>query len=308
MRQVLEWPALPLDGWQDTYRTLHMYTQVVGKIRLALTPAMNHWWHVPLYVTARGLTTTPIPYGDRAFEMAFDGFESALLVTATDGSIRRVPLGTTVSAFYEQVLADLADIGIRVQIGPMPVEVVRPVRFDADDRAVRFDPEAVRRCFRVLSRVDQVLKRFRAGFAAKSSPVHFFWGSFDLAVTRFSGRPAPARTGDRINACAYNAELSSVGFWPGGEIPGGVRIDGPAFYAYSYPKPEGLEQAPIRPAGAYWHAALGEFILPYEAVRRSSDPARTILEFADSAFQAGARLAGWPPEAVGLPPAVARCL
>lgn len=307
MRQEVAWPSIPLDAWRETYRTLHMYTQVVGKIRLALAPTMNHWWQAPLYVTARGLTTSPVPYGDRAFELAFDFFEEALLLSVTDGTTRRVPLGSTVASFYQQVFSVLADLGIQVHVWPMPVEVVHPVRFDEDRREVQFDNEAVRRFFRALSLVDQVLKRFRAGYAGKSSPVHFFWGSFDLAVTRFSGRPAPARPGDRINACAYNAELSSIGFWPGGEVPWGARLDEPTFYAYSYPKPEGLEHAPIRPEGASWHAILGEFILPYEAVRQSSDPSRAVLDFATSAFQLGAGLAGWPAEAVTMAPEVAQC-
>lgn len=308
MRHGEAWPSLPLEAWRDTYRTLHMYTQVVGKIRLALAPMMNHWWQVSLYVTTRGLTTSPIPIGDGAFEMAFDFFEEALIITSTGGAIRRVPLGSTVCEFYGQVFSELYELGVQPQIWPIPVEVVDPVRFTEDRREVQFDGEAARRYFRALSSVDQVFKRFRAQYFGKSSPVHFFWGSFDLAVTRFSGRPAPVRSGNRINACAYNAELSSVGFWPGGEVPGGARLDEAAFYAYSYPRPAGLEHAPIRPEGAAWNESFGEFLLPYEAVRRAPDPSRAILDFAESAFQAGARLAGWPSDTVHLRPEAVMCL
>ncbi len=307
MRPTETWPSLPLDEWQETYRTLHMYTQVVGKIRLALAPMMNHWWQVPLYVTARGLTTSPMPSAVGPCELSFDFFDGVLLLATSGGEVRRVPLGTTVARFYEQVLSELAGLGIRVHLWPMPVEVVDPVRFDQDRRDVRFEAEAVRRFFQVLTSVDQVLKRFRAPYVGKSSPVHFFWGSFDLAVTRFSGRPAPMRSGDRINACAYNAELASIGFWPGGDLPGGARVAEAAFYAYSYPRPAGLEHATILPARAAWNEALGEFLLPYEAVRRAPDPAQAILDFAESAFQAGARLAGWPSDVLHPRPEMTQC-
>jgi hypothetical protein len=290
------WPALPLEEWRETYRTLHMYTQVVGKIRLALAPMMNHWWQTPLYVTTRGLTTSPIAYGDRTFELTFDFFEERLIITVNDGEVRRIPLGLSVHDFYFQVCATLASLGFRVSIWPQPVEVVAPVRFDRDRREPNFDGAQARRFFQALSSADRVFKRFRAEYTGKVSPVHFFWGSFDLAVTRFSGRPAPERQGDRVSALSYNAELASVGFWPGGDFPGVGRIDEAVFYAYSYPKPEGLERVEI--PGATWNATFGEFVLPYERVRHAQSPDLAVLKFARAAFEAGARLAGWP---VGAP-------
>ncbi|MDQ3810473.1 MAG: DUF5996 family protein [Chloroflexota bacterium] len=292
------WPSLPLEDWQDTYATLHMYTQIVGKIRLALSPMTNHWWQVPLYVTARGLTTSPMAYHDRTFQMDFDLFDHQLLVQTCDGDVRRVALGPAVKDFYREVLATLQALGIRPRIWRRPVEVPDPIPFDEDDRHATYDPAAAQRFWQVLRRVERVFHEFRGRFTGKSSPVHFFWGSFDLAVTRFSGRPAAPKPGaDLITRVAYNAEQSSLGFWPGG---GEVR--GAAFYSYTYPQPAGFERQPARPEGAFYHAGLGEFLLLYEDVYAAEDPARLILEFAQSTYEAGARLQGWPIDELELPP------
>lgn len=289
------WPAMPRPSeWRGTYRTLHMYAQVVGKIRMAAHPPMNQWWHVPLHVTTRGFGTTPIPHEGCTFELTFDLVAGHLLVHTSEGHEARIPLGGTVHAFYDEVLATLDRFGIAVPIWPVPVEVPDGVRFDLDDRPASWDPAQARAFFEVLRRVDMAFKGFRAQWEGKASPVHFFWGAFDLAVTRFSGRPAPERPGDRVSALAYNAELTSVGFWPGGAWPGAGWIDEAFFYAYTYPKPDGLEHARIRPAEAAWRADLGEFVLPYEAVRTAEDPAATLLAFARTTHDAGAALAGWP--------------
>jgi len=261
---------LTLADWRDTYRTIHMYTQIVGKMRLAHAPLMNEWWQVALYVTTRGLTTTPIVYGDRTMEIAFDFHHHTLVVTTSDGTVRTVPLGGTVHAFYDEVLAVVNRLGFPTRINPMPVEIAQPVRFDADDRPAGYDPAMAQRCFQVMSRVDGVFKRFRARFTGKASPVHFFWGSFDLTTTRFSGQPAPVRQGDAVSAWAYRSTLASLGFWPGGEFPGVGQIDEPIFYAYNYPVPQGLETTPVQPEVAAWHPAFGEFVLPYAAGARAS--------------------------------------
>ncbi len=273
-----------------------MYTQVVGKIRLALGPMTNHWWHVPLYVTARGLTTSPMPYGERTFQMDFDLFEHQLVVQTSDGEVRRIALGPAVKDFYREVMATLRALGIDVRTWPRPVEVPEPIPFAQDDRHATYDPAAAHRFWQVLRRVDRVFHTFRGRFTGKSSPVHFFWGSFDLAVTRFSGRPAaPRPDADLITRLSYNAELSSLGFWPGGG-----EVKGAAFYSYMFPQPAGLEQQKVRPDAALYHARLGEFLLLYDDVRTAADPAQLILEFGQSTYEAGARLQGWPMDELRL--------
>jgi Family of unknown function (DUF5996) len=292
----MPWPDLSLPTWPETRPVLHMYTQVVGKVRLALSPMENHWWQVPLYVTTRGLTTSPIPYADSCFQLDFDLFDHQLVVQTSEGEVRRIALGSSVKVFYADVMRTLGGLGIQVRMQPRPSEVADPIPFTEDDRAT-YDPAAAHRFWEVLRRVDSVLRTFRAGFVGKSSPVHFFWGSFDLAVTRFSGRPAdPPPGADPMTRIGYNAELSSVGFWPGG---GGV--EGAAFYAYTSPKPAGLEDQPVRPqAAAFYDAKLGEFLLMYDAVRSLDDPAAAILDFAQSTYEAGARLQGWRIEELRL--------
>ncbi|HET7564144.1 MAG TPA: DUF5996 family protein [Gemmatimonadaceae bacterium] len=289
-----DWPALPLEAWKDTYDTLHMYTQVVGKVRLEFAPMMNEWWQVPLYLTARGLTTSPIPYRDRTFAMTFDFFEHQLHVDTSDGEVRRIPLGGAVKTFYREVMDTLHALGIDATIWPHPVEVPDPIPFDQDDRHHTYDPDAARRFWDVLRQVAVVLTEFRARFTGKCSPVHFFWGSFDLAVTRFSGRSAaPKPDADLITRLAYDAQLSSVGFWPGGQ-----GIDGAAFYSYTYPEPTGFRSQTVRPAAAFYQDQLGEFLLMYDDVRAAADPRRAILDFAQSTYEAGARLQNWPRELV----------
>ena len=290
------WPTLRLDAWQDTYQTLHMYTQVVGKVRLKLSPMINQWWQTPLYLAARGLSTSPIPYPscDRTFEMRFDFLDHRLVIETYDGKVRSIALGGAVKDFYREVMEALRGLGVEVRIWTMPVEVVDPIPFEQDDRHATYDPVYAHRFWQVLRQADVVLKEFRGRFTGKSSPVHFFWGSFDLAVTRFSGRPAPPPEGtDLITRLGYNAELSSVGFWPGGRGIQG-EISGAAFYSYTYPAPSGLRDQPVRPDKAFYHDELGEFLLMYDDVRGSADPRSAILDFAQSTYEAGARLQGWP--------------
>lgn len=288
------WPELPLADWKPTYETLHMYTQIVGKIRLALCPMMNHWWQVPLYLSARGLTTGPMPYDSRTFDMAFDFLDHRLVIRTSEGMVRSLPLEGAVQDFYREVMRTLHELAIDVRIWTTPVEVPAPIPFERDDRHATYEASFVDRYWRILRQVDTILKEFRAPFTGKCSPVHFFWGSFDLAVTRFSGCPAaPRPEADRITRLAYNAELSSVGFWPGGDWLGST-IDGAALYSYAYPNPPGFADQAVRPEEAYYHPQLGEFFLEYDVVRRASDPRSVILEFAQSTFEAGARLQGWP--------------
>jgi hypothetical protein len=284
------WPALPLSAWEETCRNLHMWTQVVGKIRMALTPPSNHWWHVTLYVDTRGLTTSPIPYGAGAFEIRFDFHEHRLEVAASDGSLWRMPLeAEPVAAFYRKLMGGLASLGIEVSINTVPQEVADPVPFERDERHAAYDRDAVHRFWQILLSTSLVLQEFRSHFTGKCSPVHFFWGSFDLACTRFSGRlAAPPRRG-AISAPAYSHEVISAGFWPGGGA-----VDGPAFYSYTVPQPPGLEAEPVRPAAAGWNHNLSEFILMYEDVRRAGSPRAALLDFLDSTYAAGARLAAWP--------------
>ncbi len=286
------WPALPLAAWQDTYETLHMWTQIVGKVRLALSPPLNHWWAVTLYVTPRGLTTSPIPYGARTFEVTFDFLDHILWVRTSDGARRAMALyPRSVADFYREFMAILRALGIDVAINTLPQEVANPVPCDEDHEHASYDAAAATRCWRILAQSDRVLQQFRARFLGKCSPVHFFWGSFDLAVSRFSGRRAPARPGaDRVTREAYSHEVSSCGFWPG--TPSGP-IREPAYYAYIVPAPPGFAEAAVRPAAAAYNREMGEFILPYEAVRNAADPDAALLDFAQSTYEAGAQLAGW---------------
>jgi hypothetical protein len=289
------WPPLPLETWQDTCATLHLWTQIVGKVRLAQAPMLNHWWQVPFYVTTRGLTTSPIPYGDVSFEVCFDFLDHQLRVQTSEGAIRTLALAPrSVADFFREFMAVLHALGLEVQIRTLPVEVQDPIPFDEDDTHRSYDPEYAQRFWRILARADRVLQVFRSGFLGKSSPVHFFWGSFDLAVTRFSGRVAPPHPGgvphlaDWVTRLAYSHEVSSCGFWPGGG-----SVPEPVFYAYAYPEPEGFRHHPVRPASAFYSSDLHEFILPYEAVRLSGNPAAMLLDFAQSTYEAAADLAGW---------------
>jgi hypothetical protein len=289
------WPALPLNAWKDTYATLHMWTQIVGKVRMALTPPVNHWWHVPLYVDARGLTTSPIPYGDRQFEILFDVVAGTLRISDSAGLSKSLPLTSRpVATFYADLMAALRELGVDVKIWPMPVEVPNGIRFTDDYQHASYDPDAVRRLFQILVETDAVFKEFRGRFLGKCSPIHFFWGAFDLAVTRFSGRRAPQRDGvDRVTREAYSHEVISHGFWPGGEWPGAGTIDAPVYYAYAAPEPAGFKEAAARPTQAYYSKELSEFLLPYDEVRRAPSPRAALLDFMQSTYDAGAQLAQW---------------
>jgi hypothetical protein len=286
------WPELRLEDWKDTYATLHMWTQIVGKVRLALTPVMNHWWNVPLYVTARGLTTSRIPYGERSFEMRFDFLRHELVLETSDAVVKTLALGPrTVADFYADVLKMLRGAGIEVKIWRMPVEIPDPIAFDEDRVHAAYDAEAVGRFWRILLSVDSVFGRFKAEYVGKCSPVHFFWGSFDLAVSRFSGRRAPERPGaDAMTREAYSHEVSSVGFWPG------AGIADAAFYSYTVPEPVGFKDARVRPESAIYDKKLGEFLLMYEDVRKAERPSEVLLDFCGSTYVAGAGLGGWDRE------------
>jgi hypothetical protein len=294
------WPALPLDAWRDTYATLHMWTQIVGKVRMALTPPVNHWWHVPLYVTARGLGTSPIPYQDGSFEVTFDFVDHALEIATSDGRSGGFALAPrAVADFYREFMAALSALGIAVRIWPMPVEVPNPIRFTDDRQHAAYDREQARRCWEILARTDGVFKEFRGRFVGKCSPVHFFWGAFDLAVTRFSGRPVPPRGDvDAVNREAYSHEVISHGFWPGGAWAGGGVFESPVFYSYTVPEPAGFRQAAVRPAQAYFNEQLGEFLLPYDDVRAAASPRAMLLDFMESTYEAGATLARWDRNAL----------
>jgi hypothetical protein len=284
------WPDLPLDAWQDTYDTLHMWTQIVGKIRMELSPPVNHWWHVTLYVTPEGLTTGPIPHDKRIFSMTFDFVHHTLGIVDNDGAQEAVPLKPMpVAEFYAKVMDALSDMGIAMRINTMPQEFPNPMRFDEDLAHKSYNPEYVNRWWRIMVSADAVLKEFRSRFIGKCSPVHFFWGSFDLAVTRFSGRPAPERKdADAVTREAYSHEVSSAGFWPGSG-----PINYPAFYSYMAPEPEGFKNAKVRPSAAFYSKEFSNFILPYDEVRRAASPSRTLMEFLQSTYQAGADLARW---------------
>ena len=290
------WPALPYDAWKEACATLHLWTQIVGKIRLAQTPWVNHSWHVPLYVTASGLTTSPIAHGARSFQIDFDFNDHVLWLRTSDGHFRQIVLKPmTVAAFHAAVFTDLAALGLDVRIDNMPNEIPDAIAFTDDGVHDAYDRDAAHAFWQILLHSHHVLSHFRSGFLGKVSPVHFFWGSFDMAVTRFSGRPAPRHPGgvpnlpDIVAQEAYSHEVSSAGFWPGG---GGV-VNEPAYYSYAYPAPEGFADARVRPAEAYFHKALGEFILPYEAVRTAGNPATMLMDFLQSTYDAAADLGRW---------------
>jgi Family of unknown function (DUF5996) len=296
------WPALPLEEWQDTYATLHMWTQIVGKIRLAQTPLINHWWNVPLYVTARGLTTSAMPYKDRTFQIDFDFVDHQLLIQCHDGATEALALAPrSVADFYREVMRTLDGLGIPVKIWPMPVEVPDPIRFDQDHQHASYDAEYANRCWRILTLTERVFTAFRSRFIGKCSPVHFFWGSFDLAVTRFSGRRAPEREGvDAMTREAYSHEVISHGFWPGMRTSGPAERDNsegaihaPAFYSYTAPEPAGLSGEPIRPKQAFYSATMKESFLLYDEVRNADSPEEALMEFLESTYDAGANLAKW---------------
>jgi hypothetical protein len=289
------WPALPLESWKDTYATLHMWTQIVGKVRLRLTPLVNHWWNVPLYVSARGLPTSRIPYGARAFELWFDFIQHRLVLETSDGIVKTLPLEPrSVADFYREFMEMLRSAGIEIKIWRMPVEIPNPIAFDQDHVHKSYDRASVEKFWRILLSVDTVFNQFRAGFIGKSSPVHFFWGSFDLAVTRFSGRRAPERPGiDALTREAYSHEVSSVGFWPGS----GDMKDA-AFYSYMAPAPQGFADARVRPDPAYYDKQLGEFLLMYEDVRKAASPTGALLDFCQSTYEAGASLGDWDRKAL----------
>jgi len=284
------WPSLPYEAWKDTYATLHMWTQIVGKIRLALSPMVNHWWHVTLSVTPRGLTTPPIPFGTTTFEIVFDFIDHNLSVHTSDGTTRVMGLQPrSVADFYGELMAMLRSLGIDVTINTTPQEVPSPIPCDTDTMHASYDDVYANRFWRILVQTDSIFKEFRGHYVGKCSPVHFFWGSFDLAVTRFSGRRAPERPGaDAITREAYSHECSSAGFWPGSG-----NLLAPAYYAYTVPAPSGLSSARIRPDGAYYDAHLGEFILLYDDVRNAADPRATLLDFLQTTYEAGAELGGW---------------
>jgi len=290
MSDTESWPALPLEAWQDTYATLHMWTQIVGKIRKTLTPLVNHWWNVTLYVTARGLTTSPIPYGAGTFEILFDFIDHQLYIHTSAGPTKRLALAPrSVAALYDEVMGALHALGIEVQIHASPDEVANPIPFAEDETHKSYDPEFANRFWRVLASTDCVFKEFRGRFIGKCSPVHFFWGSFDLAVTRFSGRRAPERPGaDYMTREAYSHEVISAGFWPGGG-----EIKGPAFYAYAVPEPEGFKTQVVRPGAAFYHAGMSEFFLMYDEVRAAESPKAILLEFLQSTYEAAANLGKW---------------
>ncbi len=298
------WPELPTATWRETCDTLHLWTQIVGKIRLARAAWLNHSWHVALYVTARGLTTSPIPDGNRTFQIDFDFIDHVLRISDSNGAQRQFAMaGQSVASFFAAAMAALAELGIHVEIDEMPNEMPEPIRFSRDYGHSSYDPNAVQRFFQILANADRVFKQFRTGFVGKASPVHLFWGSFDLAVTRFSGRRAPRHPGgvpylpDAVAREAYSHEESSAGFWPGGSA-----IDYPAFYSYAYPEPAGYRTTGVRPDAAFFSEALGEFILPYDAVRVADDPDKVLLEFLQSTYEAAADAAKWDRDALECPP------
>jgi hypothetical protein len=289
------WPALPLSEWADTCATLHLWTQVIGKIRLAHAPLINHWWQVPLYVNSRGLTTSAIACGYRSFQIDFDFLGHNLIIQTSDGATATVALAPrTVADFYAEVMSRLRELGLETRIWTMPVEIPDAVPFDQDREHKSYDPEYAQRFWRILVQADRLSTLFRSQFVGKVSPVHFFWGSFDLALTRFSGRTAPTMTSDSPNLGAwvmqeaYSHEVSSCGFWPGN---GGFGQA--AFYSYAYPEPPGFSDAPLRPDAAYYDQNLGQFILPYDAVRQAPSPDDHVLDFLQSTYSAAADLAHW---------------
>jgi hypothetical protein len=286
------WPELPYEAWRATRDTLHMYLQIVGKVRLALAPMEPQWGQVPLYVTARGLNTSPIPHPAGVFDIDVDFVDHVVAVRTVRGSVKRIQLEPrSVAAFYDEFMAALADAGVPVTITELPSEVPNPIPFPDDVEHASYEPELANRFWRALVSADAVLKEHRAQFPGKTSPVQFYWGSFDLAYYRFSGRPVtPPPDADVITRYGGDAEQAGAGFWPGD-----ARLTEPAFFAYTYPRPDGIEQAEIEPAAARWSVELGEFLLPYEAVRTAADPRRALLDFLETTYQAGAHFAGWGP-------------
>jgi hypothetical protein len=283
------WPALPYEAWKDTYATLHMWMQIVGKVALALAPPLNHCWAIALQVTPRGLSTRRLVSGGRSFTMEFDFIDHRLVIRMSDGVQRSVPLAPrTVADFHRELMAVLREMALDITIWRMPVEIPSPIPFDEDTVHGSYDPVFVSRFWRILADIEDVLTRDRCGFIGKCSPTHFFWGGFDLAVTRFSGRPAPPRDGPAFMRDAYSHEVISHGFWPGS-----APVLEPAFYAYAVPEPAGLKNARVRPDAAYYHSELSEFILPYEAVRTADSPEAAIRAFVDSTYEQGANLARW---------------
>jgi hypothetical protein len=283
------WPALPYDAWKDTYATLHMWAQIVGKVALALAPPLNHCWAIALHVTSRGLATRPLPHTGRFFTLEFDFISHRLLIRTSDDVERTIRLAPrTVADFYRELMATLSDMGLGVKIWSMPVEIPKPIRFEADTVHASYDPVFANRCWRIVAQLDELFTEERCGFVGKCSPAHFFWGSFDLALTRFSGRPAPAPSGPAFVRDAYSHEVISHGFWPGS----GPLLE-PALYAYAVPDPAGFKDAKVRPDAAFFHKDLGEFILPYEAVRTANCPEAAIRAFVDSTYEQGANLAKW---------------
>jgi hypothetical protein len=293
------WPSLPVASWQDTYATLHMWTQVVGKIRLALAPHVNHWWQVPLYVTARGLTTSPMPYGTRLVQIDFDFLSHQLRIQTTDGGEQIIALKPqSVADFYAATMDALRSLDIDVSIWTTPVEIPNPIPFEQDTQHAAYEAHSVEQIWRLLAQTHRVFSEFRSRFTGKVSPVHFFWGSFDLAVTRFSGRRAPLHPGapnipDSVTREAYSHEVSSCGFWPGGG-----EVSDPVFYAYAYGEPEGFGAYPVQPDGAFYSQVMREFFLPLEVVRASAMPDETLLAFLQSTYEAAAVLGHWDREAL----------
>jgi hypothetical protein len=298
-RQAEAWPELPLQAWRETHDTLHMWTQIVGKVRLALTPLVNHWWNTTLYVTPRGLATGPMPYGDRYVGITFDFIEHDLVIDSSDGRRKVIPLiAQSVAEFYRELMTSLEAIDAPVRIWPKPVEVTEVIPFDEDRKHAAYDPEYAHRLWRILLSTDQVFQAFRGRFIGKCSPVHFFWGSFDLAVTRFSGRRAPERPGaDKFTREAYSHECISHGFWPGGSWFGN-EVTSPIFYAYGAPEPPGMRDERIRPDAAHYDERMSEFVLPYDDVRRSASPRDALLDFCQSTYKAAANHAGWNRKAL----------
>jgi hypothetical protein len=288
------WPSLPPAAWDETRATLHMWTQIIGKIRLAQAPMINHWWQVPLYVTSRGLTTSPIPYGPRTFQIDLDFIEHRLQISVDDGRRESFALGPrSVADFHSELMGRMRSLGLEVPIWTMPCEIEHPIRFEDDHQHSAYDSEFANRFWRVLVQADRVLTAFRARFLGKVSPVHFFWGSFDLAVTRFSGRRAPTHPGapnvaDKVTREAYSHEVSSAGFWPGT-----AGLSEPVFYAYAYPQPAGFAQAAVAPVAASYSTAFGEFLLPYDAVQLAGEPDDLLLQFLQSTYEAAADLGRW---------------
>ena len=293
------WPALSLASWQDSYATLHMLTQIVGKTRLALAPMQNHWWQVTLYLTARGLTTSSMPYGLHTATVDFDFIDHNVAIRTSAGQTRAIPLvQRSVREFYTEYLDVLAALGIGARIRGVPVEVETAIPFAEDTQHASYDAQAVNRWWRAMVQIDRVFKEFRGRFEGKASPVHFFWGSFDIAATRFSGRGAPVHPGgapncpDYVMHEAYSRECSSAGFWPGG------GTQEAAFYSYAYPEPDGYRDSPVRPDAAYYDTNIREFILPYDAVRTAASPDETLLEFLESTYEAAANRAAWDRESL----------